>query len=135
MIDHPLSYVMIQPNVISERGLKEIMDYVKNASGEDLSVFDSQETNKTGQISWQVDKKTRDTQIIDVVPIFPLIRELMSHAVKNFVNPFYEVEVDSSEIPQILSYEIGGHYKPHVDAEGMWTAPVDRDWETKFFTA
>ena len=142
MIDHPLSYVMIQPNVISERGLKEIMDYVKNTPGEDLSVFDSQETNKTGQISWQVDKKTRDTQIIDVEPIFPLIRELMSHAVKNFVNPFYEVEVDSSEVPQILSYEIGGHYKPHIDAEGMWNAPdgemiwkksTDRDLSFVFF--
>ena len=60
----------------------------------------------------------------------------MHHIVKQVINPFYQFEVDSSEVPQLLCYGVGGHYQPHIDGEGIWTAPdqtqlwrktVDRD--------
>jgi predicted 2-oxoglutarate/Fe(II)-dependent dioxygenase YbiX len=45
-------------------------------------------------------------------------------------------------MPQLLYYEKGGHYKPHYDAEALWTNPdgtqiwkksVDRDLSTVLF--
>lgn len=142
MIDNPLTYVLIRPKVINSQGLQELVEHIKRSSSEDLSVFDAEKTNQTGQASWIVDKKTRDTQIIPLEPLYPKIEELLRNAVKQIINPFYQIEVGSSEIPQILSYSVGGHYKPHIDGEGIWIAPtqekiwkktVDRDLSIVFF--
>jgi len=130
MIDNPLTYILIKPNVINKEGLQELIAHIESSSSEDLSVFDPQRTNQTGQTSWIVDKKTRDTQIIPTGPLFSKIEELFRNSVKHIINPFYQVEVNSSEVPQILSYSIGGHYKPHIDGESIWMAPTgEKIWK------
>ena len=90
-------------------------------------------TNETGNVSWRVDKQTRDTQIIPLDHLYPKVEGVMCFrdVVKEVVNPFYGIEVDSSEVPQCLSYEIGGHYKPHIDVtEGIWVAPTgEKIWK------
>ena len=123
MLDNPLSYVLIKPNVINQQGLEEIVSHIKSSTAEDLSVFDAETTNATGRTSWRVDKQTRDTQIVPMGPLFPKIEDLLRNAVHQVINPFYQQEVNSSEIPQILSYGIGGHYKPHIDGESIWVTP------------
>jgi hypothetical protein len=123
MIENPLSYILIRPNVINPEGLQELITHIKSSPAEDLSVFDPEKTNVTGQTSWIVDKKTRDTQIVPIEPLYPKIEDLFRNVVKNIINPFYQIEVDSSEIPQILSYSIGGHYCPHIDGESIWVTP------------
>ena len=142
MINNPLTYVLIEPNVVSPEGLKEIVEHAKSSPEQDLSVFDADETNKSGETKWRVDRKTRDTQIIEFGPLFPKIEQLFREAVKNVINPFYNVEVSSSEVPQLLSYGIGGHYKPHIDGESIWVTPkgekiwkksTDRDLSTVLF--
>lgn len=142
MIENPLSYILIRPNVINPEGLQELITHIKSSPAEDLSVFDPDKTNATGKTSWIVDKKTRDTQIVPMGPLYPKIEDLLRNAVKNIINPFYQVEVDSSEIPQVLSYGIGGHYRPHIDGESIWMTPrgekiwkksTDRDLSMVFF--
>jgi predicted 2-oxoglutarate/Fe(II)-dependent dioxygenase YbiX len=142
MIENPLSYILIQPNVISPQGLQEIVSHIEKSNAEDLSVFDPEKTNAAGETSWIVDKKVRDTQIVRMDQLYPKIENLLRDTVKNVINPFYEVEVSSSEIPQILSYSIGGHYKPHIDGESIWVTPkgekiwkksTDRDLSMVFF--
>ena len=142
MIDNPLSYVLIRPNVINQQGLQELVSHIKSSPAEDLSVFDPDKTNATGQTSWIVDKQTRDTQIVPMGPLYPKIEDLFRNAVKEIINPFYQCEVDSSEIPQVLSYGIGGHYKPHIDGESIWMTPrgekiwkksTDRDLSIVFY--
>lgn len=123
MLDNPLSYVLIKPNVINQQGLQEIVSHIKSSTAEDLSVFDAETTNATGRTSWRVDKQTRDTQIVPMGYLFPKIEDLLRNAVHQIINPFYQQEVNSSEIPQILSYGIGGHYKPHIDGESIWVTP------------
>lgn len=123
MIESPLSYILIRPNVISQQGIQEIVSHIQNSNAEDLSVFDAEKTNKTGQTSWIVDKETRDTQIVPMNNLYPKIEDLFRNVVKEIINPFYQCEVSSSEIPQILSYSIGGHYKPHIDGESIWVTP------------
>ena len=142
MIDNPLTYILIRPKVISEQGLQELIQHIQSSTAEDLSVFDPEKTNETGKTSWTVDKQTRDTQIVPAGDLYPKIEELFRNTVRNIINPFYGVEVNSSEVPQILSYELGGHYKPHVDAESLWMTPTgekiwkkstDRDLSIVFF--
>lgn len=142
MIDNPLSYVLIRPNVINQEGINELISHIKSSPAEDLSVFDPEKTNETGKTSWIVDKKTRDTQIVSMGNLYPKIEELLRNTVKHIINPFYGIEVSSSEIPQILSYDIGGHYNPHIDGESIWLTPkgekiwkksTDRDISTVFF--
>jgi predicted 2-oxoglutarate/Fe(II)-dependent dioxygenase YbiX len=142
MIDNPLSYVLIRPNVINSQGLQELVSHIKSSPAEDLSVFDPDKTNATGQTSWIVDKQTRDTQIVPMGSLYPKIEDLFRNAVREIINPFYQCEVDSSEIPQVLSYGIGGHYKPHIDGESIWMTPrgekiwkksTDRDLSIVFY--
>jgi predicted 2-oxoglutarate/Fe(II)-dependent dioxygenase YbiX len=142
MIENPLSYILIRPNVINEYGLNELLDYLKKSPSTDLSVFDPKKTNETGGKEWIVNKKIRDTQHVDAGPLFPKIVDLFKNTVKEIINPFYDIEIFESEIPQILSYGIGGHYKPHVDSESIWQTPsqeliwkksVDRDLSMVFF--
>jgi predicted 2-oxoglutarate/Fe(II)-dependent dioxygenase YbiX len=123
MIENPLSYVLIKPNVINEHGVQEIVQHIKSSTATDLSVFDPHKSNKTGGKEWRVDKTIRDTQHIEMGKIQPKIIELMHNVVKEVVNPFYEVEISESEVPQILSYGIGGHYCPHIDGESLWQTP------------
>lgn len=124
MIDNPLTNILIQSNVINSYGIQELVSHIQKSAGEDLSVFDPDESNKTGTTQWKVDKKTRDTQIIPIGPLYPKLEDLLRNIVKNIINPFYNIEVSSSEIPQILSYGVGGHYLPHIDGEGIWVAPT-----------
>ena len=123
MIENPLSYVLIRPNIINEYGVQEIVQHIKSSKTTDLSVFDPKKSNETGGKEWRVDKTVRDTQHIEMGLIQPKIIDLMHNVVKEVINPFYGVEVCESEVPQILSYGIGGHYCPHIDGESLWQTP------------
>lgn len=120
-----LSNILIQPNAISMQGLDYLLDHIKSQSAKDLSVFDPDKSNATGNIEFAVDKNVRDTQIVQVDNIMPDIINLFKDVVKNIINPFYEFEIHDSETPQVLRYDVGGHYLPHVDGESIWKAPTD----------
>ena len=142
MIENPLSYILVKSNIINEDGLKEIREHIENSEKTDLSVFDPTKSNETGGTEWIVNKEVRDTQIVDMGPLFPKIEELMKNVVREVINPFYRIEISESEVPQILSYGIGGHYSPHIDAESLWKTPdgdliwkksTDRDISIVFY--
>ena len=124
-----LSNILIEPNVLTKEALQELQEHARNSSTTDLSVFDPDKTNETGETSWIVDKDIRDTQIIEFGPLFPKIEELFKNIVKHIINPFYGIEVWDSEVPQFLKYNVGGHYKPHIDGRSIWVAPNgDKIW-------
>ena len=124
-----LSNVLIESNVLTPEALQELQDHARKSSTTDLSVFDPDKTNETGETSWIVDKDIRDTQIIEFGPLFPKIEELFKNIVHHIVNPFYGVEVWDSEVPQFLRYGVGGHYSPHIDGRSIWVAPNgDKIW-------
>jgi predicted 2-oxoglutarate/Fe(II)-dependent dioxygenase YbiX len=142
MIDNPLSYILIRPNIINEVGLTEIRHHIETSQKTDLSVFDPQKSNQTGGKEWRVDKNIRDTQHVEMGPLFPKIVELFKDTVREIINPFYQVQISESEIPQILSYGVGGHYCPHIDGESLWQTPTgeliwkkstDRDLSMVFY--
>ena len=120
---HPLQWVLVKRDVISPEGLKEIVRHMEDSQKEDLSVFDAKKSNETGDTHWRTDKEVRDTQIVDMGPLLPKIKGLLEDTVKNIINPFFELQISQSEVPQLLSYGVGGHYQPHIDAESLWKTP------------
>ena len=144
MKNNLLSKILIVPNVISSDGVNFIINHAKKQDTlTDLSVFDPSKSNATKSTKFTVDKKVRDTQIIELETISDEIVDLYRNIVSNVINPFYEVEIKDSEIPQLLHYGIGGHYKPHCDGESLWKPPgnhpiiwrksTDRDLSTVLF--
>jgi len=139
---NPLEWVLVRRDVISPEGLKEIVRHMEDSQKNDLQVFDPKKSNETGDTHWRTDKEVRDTQIVDMGPLFPKIKGLLEDTVKNIINPFYGLEISSSEVPQLLSYGVGGHYQPHIDAESVWKTPdgemiwkksTDRDISMVFY--
>ena len=142
MIDNPLSYILIRSNIINETGLREIRHHIETSQKTDLSVFDPQKSNETGTKQWRVDKNVRDTQHVEMGSLFPKIVDMFKDTVREIINPFYGVQISESEVPQILSYTVGGHYCPHIDGESLWQTPdgeliwkksTDRDLSIVFY--
>jgi predicted 2-oxoglutarate/Fe(II)-dependent dioxygenase YbiX len=143
MKHNPLSNILIAPNVISKEGVEFIMNHAKRQQKVDLSVFDPEQSNKSKSTKFSVDKKVRDTQMIDLEDIADEIIDLFRNVVTNVINPFYEFEVKDSELPQLLHYGVDGHYMPHCDGESLWKPPgnepliwrksTDRDLSTVLF--
>ena len=143
MKNNLLTNILIAPNVISKEGVAFIIEHAKRQKKEDLSVFDPEQSNKSGNTKFSVDKKVRDTQMIDLEDIAGEIIDLYRNVVTNVINPFYEFEVKDSELPQLLHYGIDGHYMPHCDGESLWKPPgnepliwrksTDRDLSTVLF--
>lgn len=127
--------ICIMQNFLSSEICDEYIEYISKQQEIDLSVFDPEEANRTGGVAWEVDKNTRDTQTVDIDPIKDVVLELMQHAVRDVINPYFGVTIKDSELPQILVYHPGGHYRPHIDAEALfnengtlkWVKSVDRD--------
>lgn len=143
MKNNLLTNILIVPNVISSEGVAFIMDHARKQKQVDLSVFDPEQSNKTNSTKFSVDKKVRDTQMIDMEDIASEIIDLYRNIVMNVINPFYEFEIKDSELPQLLHYGIEGHYMPHCDGESLWKPPgnepliwrksTDRDLSTVLF--
>lgn len=128
--------ILIVPNFLSTDVCDEYIEYISQQPEIDLSVFDPKTANKTGELAWEVDKQVRDTQTVDLDPIKEPVLDIMRYAVRDFLNPFFNVTIKDSELPQILVYHPGGHYRPHVDGEALfddgsgqlqWVKNVDRD--------
>lgn len=82
------------------------------------------------------DNAESDLLTVDVHPIKDAVTELMQHAVRDVLNPFYNVSIKDSELPQLRVYSPGGEYKTRVDGEALldngkgqqeWQKCLDRD--------
>ncbi len=138
-----LANVLIQPNVVSERGLKFLTDHALSAPAEYMGVFDPDRANRTGEDHpGKIDLSTRNVKCADILPIVSEIKDLYDNIVHQVINPFYGFKIKDSEMPQLLVYEPGGHYKAHFDAVAKWKCPdgniiwkksIDRDISTVLF--
>jgi predicted 2-oxoglutarate/Fe(II)-dependent dioxygenase YbiX len=142
MEENFLSNIIIKEKVLTEDAINFLINFVSSKQKKDLCVFDPDKSNKTGNIESSIEKNVRDTQWVDYTEIHDLVYDLYKDIVKNIINPFYNIEVKDSEMPQFLHYGVGGHYKPHNDAEALWKAPngdvfwrksMDRDLSTVLF--
>jgi predicted 2-oxoglutarate/Fe(II)-dependent dioxygenase YbiX len=84
-----------------------------------------------------VDKTVRNVLVHDTLPMHLQVNSTLQRIVDELVEPFYGVEIDYWESPDILIYPPGGFYVPHNDAESVvhdeerfvweWRRTFDRD--------
>lgn len=138
-----LSNVLIQPKVLTPDAINFLIDFAKKSHKEQMGVFDGEKAN-TGieDHPSKIDLNQRDVKAADISPIINQVHELYHEMVHNVINPFYKFKIKDSEMPQLLVYEPGGHYKPHYDAVARWKNPdgtvlwkksIDRDLSTVLF--
>lgn len=136
MTKNLLQNILIQPDVLNQSGLDALHNLIRSSKRSDLQIFDAHTANKTGKTEWTLDKNVRDTQHVSLDPVMPQVAALLKRIVTDIINPYYGFEIKDAELPQLLCYGVGGHYHPHVDAEGIWVNPdgtkewrknIDRD--------
>lgn len=142
-MENILSNILIQPKVINEKGLKFLNDYIKSDKQKmQMGVFDPNQKNVPEEYRSKIDTDSRDVKCANCEPILPQLKELLDNIVYNVINPYYGFQIRDCEPPQLLSYDVGGHYKPHIDAEALWVNPdgtkqwkktIDRDLSTVIF--
>ena len=138
-----LANILIQPDVVSKEGLKFLTHHALNAPCEQMGVFDAERANQTGEDHpGKVDLSMRNVKCADILPIISEVKDLYNNMVHNIINPFYRFKIRDSEMPQLLVYDPGGHYKSHYDAVAKWKCPdgnviwkksIDRDLSTVLF--
>lgn len=138
-----LKNLLIQPDVLSREGIDFLINHAKSTPSENIGTFDLESSNKqmkSGES--KIDLSVRDVKYSDIGNILGQVKDLYQDIVDNIINPFYGFKVNDSEIPQLLTYNPGGHYKPHYDAVSLWKNPddsiiwkksVDRDLSTVLF--
>lgn len=138
-----LSNVLIQPKVLNKEAIEFLINHANKAEQETMGVFDLEKSNEL-QVEHQSkdDPNSRIVKAADITAILPQVKELYDNIVHNVINPFYNFKIRDSELPQLLVYEPGGHYKAHFDAVAKWKNPdgtiiwkksVDRDVSTVLF--
>lgn len=137
-----LSHILIQPNVLNPKAVDFLIEHANNSNQEPMGVFDIEKTNNGKKQVSKDDISVRNVKAADIVNIIPQIKELYDNIVHKIINPFYNFNIRDSELPQLLIYEPGGHYKPHYDAVAQWKNPdgtiiwkksIDRDISTVLF--
>lgn len=142
-----LNNVLIQPDVLSKEGIDFLINHAKSTPSENIGTFDMESMNrkKTSGIGGEnskIDLSVRNVKYSNISDILGEVKDLYQDIVDNIINPFYGFKVNDSEIPQLLTYGPGGHYKAHYDAVSLWKNPddsviwkksVDRDLSTVIF--
>lgn len=128
--------IMIQPNFLTTEMCDQLVAYIQTQPENDLTVFSAEKSNQTGTTAVTVEKEARNSQTVPIEPVLPIVTKLMREIVRDYINPFYGVRVKDSELPKILIYHPGGHFKEHIDSEALfndgsgvlqWRKNVDRD--------
>ena len=85
----------------------------------------------------RVDKKVRNALEHDSSAVGRQVNATLQRIVDELIEPFYQLQIDYWERPEIIVYPPGGFYAPHNDGEDVvhdaerfvweWRRSIDRD--------
>jgi predicted 2-oxoglutarate/Fe(II)-dependent dioxygenase YbiX len=121
----------MQKDALSPRDLVLLREYLARADMTDSLVSNFEGESAGGEVEWIVSKTIRDTQEVQLDDeTAAKLNAIVAAGVRQFVDPFFGVQVRDWEPSHILHYGIGGHYSVHVDAETLYSDDLDRPfWE------
>ncbi len=112
---------------------EEIMRSVDPAAFADAIVSDGDEPSAPSR----VDKGVRNALVHNTRSVNSQVNDTLQRVVDELIEPFYGVQIDYWECPDIIVYPPGGFYLPHNDGESVvhdperyvweWRRTVDRD--------
>lgn len=123
--------VLLVENYASPELCQYLMDYSERTLGTKLQVVDS--TRSVGDTVVFVDSDNRRTESVSINEISGEMLNIFMDIYTQRLAPFYGVDFEWFERPQILRYRAGGRYDPHADADDLnpetniWMRVQDRD--------
>ncbi len=116
--------VLMVKHFLPRWACQQLMDYADKTVGRKLEVVDHDRSSRE-----TVATVVSSGRITDHVPINAVSGEILPLFIDIYskrLAPFYGVDFEWFERPQILRYSAGGKYDPHADAEHM--NPQSREW-------
>ena len=129
--------VIIIENFIDEASCKVLRDYADTRAGMKLKVLDNENSSKDKIVTKESSGRVTDHVSIDGMP--GEILSVFNHIYTRVLEPFYNVEFEWYERPQILRYSAGGKYNQHADSEhwikekNEWIRSQDRDYSVLLY--
>ncbi len=130
IIDSPPGVLIIE-NFASKEFCRKLRDYADSMAGTKLKVVDHNRSTKDKLVT--ADSSGRITDHVCINGAVGTILPTFIDIYENRLAPFFGVQFEWFERPQILRYPAGGKYDPHSDAEyldeasGQWIRSQDRD--------
>lgn len=126
--------ILVIKNFLDEEACQAIKDYSDKTMGRKLEVVDNERSTKGKTVTKASD--SRITEYVKIDGISDKILPLFVHIHSQYLEPFYNVDFEWFERPQILRYTAGGKYGQHADSEHLdkqtkqWVRAQDRDYST-----
>ncbi|MGE0754741.1 MAG: prolyl hydroxylase family protein [Alphaproteobacteria bacterium] len=113
-------HVLVQKNSVPQAAMQKLCDHAR------------------GQQLKPLGEEYRTTQLADLGKQEALAHQLISDLARQYIEPFYNLNIESWEPPQCMVYKEGGIYKAHADGvswvwedekktKGRWEPYMDRD--------
>ncbi len=125
--------IRVADGFVPRKMCEEIVRSVNPAALRDAAVSDVNDASAP-QI---VDKTVRNVLVQDPLSVSLQVNGTLQRVVDELIEPFYHLQIDYWESPDILVYPPGGFYVPHNDAEDVahdeerfiweWRRTLDRD--------
>lgn len=116
--------IRVYPGFVPRDLCREIISVVDHAALFDATVADGDQPDTPRR----VDKTVRNVMIHDCHPVETRINHTIQRIVDELIEPFYNLQIDYWERPDILVYLPGGFYRPHNDGESVEHDPVAYEW-------
>jgi predicted 2-oxoglutarate/Fe(II)-dependent dioxygenase YbiX len=116
--------VRVCPGFVSRSLCREIVAAVDPAALFDATVADGDQPAAPRR----VDKTVRNVMVHDCRPVESQVNGTVQRIVDELVEPFYRLQIDYWERPDVLVYQPGGFYRPHNDGEAVEHDPVAYEW-------
>ncbi len=123
--------VLLVENYASPELCRYLMDYSERTLGTKLKVVDAAQS--VGDTVVAVESENRRTESVSINGIAGEMLNIFIDIYTERLTPFYGVQFEWFERPQILRYRAGGKYDPHADADDLdpqtkqWMRVHDRD--------
>lgn len=128
--------ILIVEHFLTDSECREICAYANEQKRERLGVVNFEKTT-TKKVESVVDTKARDTFKVPIEGIETRLKSIFLRMFESYIEPFYNVQIEWWERPQLLCYTAGGKYGVHADADhwvkdespkgGHWVRTHDRD--------
>src|SRR5688572_24166849 len=115
--------VRVYPDFVSRSLCREIVNCVDQVGLRDATLVDDQPTAPP-----RVDTTVRNVMVHDCFPVELQVNNSVQRMVDELIEPFYNLQIDYWERPDILVYPPGGFYRPHNDGEAVEHDPVAYEW-------
>jgi predicted 2-oxoglutarate/Fe(II)-dependent dioxygenase YbiX len=116
--------IRVYPGFVAKNLCREILSRVDPAALRDATIADGNQPTAPRR----VDKTVRNVMVHDCLPVESQVNRTVQRIVDELIEPFYDLQIDYWERPDVLVYPPGGFYRAHNDGEAVEHDAVAYEW-------